>query len=220
MIRFKNRIEAGRLLANKLEGYKDGKNVIALAVPQGGVPVGFEISRILRIQLDILIMRKLTIPGQEELPVGAIAPNGYRIINDKLVNILGISEKKISATEQIEQKELNRLMEIYRNSYPAPILSGKTVILINDGLVTGTSMSMRVKIVRSAIPEKIVVAVPVASHEAVTLLQKVADEVISVITPVPFISVQEYYDDFTEIQDTEIREMLTEAQAAIIKNER
>ena len=208
MQRFANRAEAGRLLAQQLAQYADRPDVLVLALPRGGVPIGYEVARALNAPLDVFIVRKLGIPGYEELAMGAIASGGVRILNDQLVRAIGIPEYVIDAVAQWEQKELERRERLYRGDRPPPDVRGRTVILVDDGLATGATMLAAVRALKQQQPARIVVAVPTASPDTCELLKNEADEVICAITPEPFHAVGLWYDDFSQTSDEEVRELL------------
>jgi putative phosphoribosyl transferase len=208
---FVDRSDAGQRLAEALASYADRDDVILLALPRGGVPVAAEVARQLRTSLDVFLVRKLGTPGREELAMGAIAPGGYRVMNRDVVAMSRVSEEEIAKQEEKERAELNRRLESYRGDRPPPDLSGKTVVLIDDGLATGASMQVAVEAVRNAGAARVVVAVPTAPPEAVERLEEVADEVISLITPRQFMAVGTWYESFEQTSDQEVRDLLSEA---------
>jgi len=206
--RFRNRNDAGRQLAEKLAAYADRPDVLVLALPRGGVPVGYEVSRALGAPLDVFLVRKLGVPGYEELAMGAVATGGVRVLNDEIVRGLGISEQEIDAVVARELQELGRRERLYRGSRPTPDVAGRTVILVDDGLATGATMRAAVAALRQQHPARIVVAVPTASPDTCEALKAEADDVICAITPEPFFAVGHWYDDFTQTTDNEVRELL------------
>jgi putative phosphoribosyl transferase len=208
---FVDRSDAGQRLAEALASYADHDDVILLALPRGGVPVAAEVARQLRTSLDVFLVRKLGTPGREELAMGAIAPGGYRVMNRDVVAMSRVSEEEIAKQEEKERAELNRRLESYRGDRPPPDLSGKTVVLIDDGLATGASMQVAVEAVRNAGAARVVVAVPTAPPESVERLEEVADEVMSLITPRRFIAVGTWYESFEQTSDQEVRDLLSEA---------
>ena len=208
---FANRSDAGQRLAEALTSYADRDDVILLALPRGGVPVAAEVAKQLRLPLDIFLVRKLGTPGHEELAMGAIAPGGNRVMNRDVVNMSRVSEEQISRIEEQERTELNRRLEAYRGKRPLPDLSGKTAILIDDGLATGASMQAAAEAVRNFGAARVVVAVPTAPPETVERIEKYADEVRSLITPRNFMAVGAWYDEFEQTSDQEVRELLSEA---------
>jgi predicted phosphoribosyltransferase len=211
---FKNRREAGRRLAQSLAGYVGRNAAIVLALPRGGVPVGYEVARTLGAPLDVFLVRKLGTPGREELAMGAIAPAGCRVLNRDVVEMMGVSEEDIRQEEKKERTELDRRIRAYRGDRPEPALSGKTVLLVDDGLATGASMEAAVQAVRSASPARIVVAVPVAPPDSVHRLKSQADEVLSLITPQRFSAVGAWYENFEQTTDEEVRRLLGQAWSA------
>ena len=206
--RFRNRTDAGRRLAEKLAAYADRPDVLVLALPRGGVPVGFEVARALGAPLDVFLVRKLGVPGYEELAMGAVATGGVRVLNDEIVRGLGISEHEIDAVVARELRELSRRDRLYRGDRPLWDVAGRTVILVDDGLATGATMRAAVQALRQQQPGRIVAAVPTASPDTCQVLKAEADDVICAITPEPFFAVGHWYDDFAQTTDDEVRELL------------
>jgi len=211
--RFKDRAEAGRVLAQELRrhGYADRPGTLVLALPRGGVPVAFEVARSLPAALDVFIVRKLGLPGHEELAMGAIATGGVRVLNEEVVRPLWISADVIDQITQVEQAELQRRERDYRGDRPVPEIQGRTVIIIDDGLATGSTMRAAVAALRRQSPSKIVVAVPVASEQTCDEFRKEVDDVICAATPEPFRAVGLWYDQFSQTSDDEVRELLRRA---------
>jgi putative phosphoribosyl transferase len=205
---FQNRRQAGQQLAASLEEYANRSDVLVLALPRGGVPVGYELAKALRVPLDVFVVRKLGVPGQEELAMGAIAPDGVRILNAEVVRHLGISEWVIAAVAAAEQKELERRNQLYRDARPAPAVEGRTVILVDDGLATGSTMRVAVAALRQRRPAKIVIAVPVAAASTCEELKLEVDRIVCGLTPEPFHGVGEWYEDFSQTTDEEVRDLL------------
>jgi putative phosphoribosyl transferase len=205
---FRDRADAGRRLAAQLAAYRDAANVIVLALPRGGVPVGFEVVRALHVPLDVFLVRKLGVPGQEELAMGAIASGGVRVLNEDVVRYLGISDEVIELVAAAEQLELLRRERAYRDDRPAPDLRGRTVILVDDGLATGSTMRAAARALRRLEPARIVVAVPVAAEQTCEELRAEVDEVVCAETPEPFRGVGLWYEDFSQTTDEEVRERL------------
>jgi putative phosphoribosyl transferase len=205
---FRNRSEAGRLLAATLPKYADKPDVIVLALPRGGVPVGYEVAHALHAPLDVFVVRKLGIPGHEELAMGAVATGGVRVLNDQVVRGLGIPDYVIDAVANWELQELQRRERLYRGNRPPPDVRGKTVILVDDGLATGSTMLAAVQALRKLGPARIVVAVPVASGDTCQLFEEYVDEVVCAATPEPFYAVGLWYRDFSQTTDEEVRELL------------
>ena len=206
--RFRNRTDAGRQLAEKLAAYANRPDVLVLALPRGGVPVGCEVARALGAPLDVFLVRKLGVPGYEELAMGAVATGGVRVLNDEIVRGLGISEHEIDAVVARELQELARRERLYRGDRPPPDVAGRTVILVDDGLATGATMRAAIHALRQQRPAGIVVAVPTASPDTSETLKTEADDVVCAMTPEPFFAVGHWYEDFTQTTDDEVRELL------------
>lgn len=208
---FRDRHEAGRLLATKLTAYADRPDVLVLALPRGGVPVAFEVATALHVPLDVFLVRKLGTPGHEELAMGAIATGGVRVLHDDVVRGLGIPEEVIDNVVAEEQHELERREQLYRGDRPAPDVHGHTVILIDDGLATGSSMRAAAAALRQQHPARIVVAVPVAAPSTRREFRSEVDEVICAVTPTPFYAVGAWYEDFSQTTDEGVRDLLEQA---------
>ena len=206
--RFRNRTDAGRQLAEKLAAYANRPDVLVLALPRGGVPVAFELARAFGAPLDAFLVRKLGVPGYEELAMGAVATGSVRVLNDEIVRGLGISEHEIDAAAARELRELSRRDRLYRGDRPPSDVAGRTVILVDDGLATGATMRAAVQALRQQQPGRIVAAVPTASPDTCQVLKAEADDVICAITPEPFFAVGHWYEDFTQTTDDEVRELL------------
>src|SRR5438477_5499014 len=206
--RFRDRHEAGRRLADKLVAYAKRPDVLVLALPRGGVPVAYEVAQSLQAPLDVFLVRKLGVPGYEELAMGAIATGGVRVLNDEIVRGLGISEHEIDAVVTRELHELARRVRLYRGDRPPPDVGGRTVILVDDGLATGATMRAAVAALRRQQPARIVVAVPTASPDTSEALKAEADHVICAMTAEPFFAVGHWYEDFRQTTDDEVRELL------------
>ena len=211
LTRFRNRREAGRHLATALR-LPPGALVQVLALPRGGVPVAFEVALALDAPLDVFIVRKLGVPGHEELAMGAIAQGGVRVLNPDVIDGLGIPQSVIDRVATAEAAELARRERMYRGSASTPDLRGRTVLLVDDGLATGATMAAAVAGVRARAPARVIVAVPVASNEAMVMLGQVADECVSVLTPRFFGGVGQWYDDFSQTGDDEVRSLLEAAK--------
>lgn len=207
MKRYRDRTEAGVKLASELNDYA-GTDAVVLGLARGGVPVAAEVARALGLPLDVMVVRKLGVPGREELAMGAIASGGMRVLNSDVLDQLTISEEMLARTAVEEERELVRMERIYRQGRGAEKLEGRTVILVDDGLATGASMRAAVAAVREHGPSKIVVAVPVAARETCRRVGSLADDVLCVLTPEPFRAVGVWYNDFSETTDEDVRELL------------
>ena len=206
---FENRAEAGRQLAAKLTEYKDRRDVVILALPRGGVPVGFEVAKALNAPLDVFIVRKLGVPGQEELAFGAIASGGATVFNEALVRALRLPPALLERVIEKERKELERREKLYRPGKAAPDLNGKTVIIVDDGLATGATMRAAAAAIRTLKPLQIVVAVPVAANDTCRDLKAKTDALcVCVMTPEPFYGVRMWYRDFEQTTDEEVCRLL------------
>ncbi|HEV8717863.1 MAG TPA: phosphoribosyltransferase [Candidatus Binatia bacterium] len=210
-IRFAHRTEAGEELARKLAAYADRPDALVLALPRGGVPVGFAVARTLHVPLDVFLVRKLGVPGQEELAMGAIASGGVRVLNREVVELLGIPDSLIDAVATRELQEIARRERLYRDNRPAPKVQGRTVILIDDGLATGATMRAAVAALRQQQPARVIVAVPTAAPETCAELGAEVDEIVCARTPEPFYAVGLWYADFRQITDEEVRDLLARA---------
>jgi predicted phosphoribosyltransferase len=212
--RFGDRREAGRLLAQKLTGYANRRDVLVLALPRGGVPVAYEVAQALGAPLDVFVVRKLGVPGSEELAMGAVATGGARVLNDQVVSALRVPDYVIDAVAAWEQQELARRERVYRGDRPPPDVRGRTVILVDDGLATGATMLAAIRALRAQGPARIVVAVPTASPDICEQFRKEVDEVVCAITPEPFHAVGLWYEDFSPTTDDEVRDLLARAAPA------
>lgn len=208
---FSNRAEAGRRLAEKLEKFAGHADVTVLGLPRGGVPVAYEVARALRVPLDVFIVRKLGVPGFEELAAGAIASGGVRVLNEDVVRALPNANEIIEAVTAKEVAELERREQRYRGGRLAPELRDRVVILVDDGLATGATMRAAVKALRQRGVKKIVVSVPVGPPETCREIAEEADEIVCAITPEFFHAVGQYYEDFSQTTDEEVRELLASA---------
>jgi putative phosphoribosyl transferase len=203
-----DRTAAGRSLAAVLSDYYRDEDVVVLALPRGGVPVAREVAAALDATLDLILIRKLGVPMQPELAMGAIASGGVRVLNPDVVQSWRITGEDIAAVAAIEQRELERREAAYRGERPRPPVRGRTVILVDDGVATGATMRAAISALRQLGPAKIVVAVPVAPADTVQALEEVADEVVCLATPEPFFAIGSCYRDFTQVSDEEVRRLL------------
>jgi predicted phosphoribosyltransferase len=205
---FRDRVDAGKALAEHLRKYAGRPDVIVLALPRGGVPVAYEVAKALGAPLDVFIVRKLGVPGHEEYAMGAVASGGVRVLNEDVVRGLGLSDAAIDRVIARELAELNRREQLYRGERPEPDLKGRTVILVDDGLATGSTMKAAVKALEARGPARIVVAVPIAARDTCEALAREVDEVVCAVTPEPFHAVGLWYDDFRQTSDEEVHHLL------------
>ena len=208
---FRDRSEAGRQLAEKLAAYANREGVVVLALPRGGVPVAYEVARALSAPLDVFVVRKLGVPGQEELAMGAIATGDVQVLNRDVLDYLHIPPSIVNEVAGREREELKRRELAYRGGRPALEVRGMTVVLIDDGLATGSTMLAAVAALKQQLPSHIVIAVPVAPRSTYQDLMAQADEVIALITPEPFHSVSRWYHNFEQATDEEVRQLLEQA---------
>lgn len=216
MAQFRDRHDAGKILAQDLLDYANRVDVIVLALPRGGVPVAYEVAMALNAPLDILLVRKLGLPGREELAIGAIASGNVRVLNEDIVRALNIPEELINVIAQRELQELERREHDYRGDRSAPDVRDRTVILIDDGLATGASMRAAVTGVRAQHPARIVIAVPTAAPETCDASQFEVDQMVCAITPEPFYGVGLWYEDFSQVTDEEVRTLLQKANRQLL----
>lgn len=209
---YRDRTDAGKKLAARLSKFKDRNDVVVLALPRGGVPVAYEVAQALNAPLDIFLVRKLGVPGHEELAMGAIATGGVRVLNQDVVDYLKIPPQVIDAVAAREMKELKRREIKYRGDRPAPDVTGKTVILIDDGLATGSTVRAAAQALRQQEPAHSVVAVPVSAPQTCDEYQIGVDEIICASTPEPFRGVGQWYDDFSQTTDEEVHDLLERAR--------
>ena len=212
---YRNRHQAGRLLAERLKQYAGKANVLVLGLPRGGVPVAVEIADAFGADVDIYLVRKVGVPGHEELAMGAVAAGDIRFLNEPLIRRLAISDAAIDAAIARELEVLERQSQTLRGDVPPPTIAGKTVILVDDGLATGATMAAAIMAVRKQNPEKIVVAVPVAPPETCDEMKRLADEVVCPATPELFGAVGLWYVDFSPVEDEQVRELLRQAREGV-----
>ena len=208
---FTDRTEAGQILARRLKYLADRTDVVVLALPRGGVPVAFEVAEELHVPLDVFLVRKLGVPGHEELAMGAVASGGVRVVNDKVVQVLGISEQTIETVAEKEWEELERREKLYRNDAAPVNVRGRIVILVDDGLATGASMRAAVLALRQQQPAGIIVAVPVAAPETCADFETEVEQTICLETPEPFYAVGLYYRHFAQVTDEQVRELIKQS---------
>jgi putative phosphoribosyl transferase len=209
--RFEDRFDAGRFLAECLAHYADDPKVVVLALPRGGVPVAYEVARALNAPLDVFVVRKLGVPGYEELAMGAIASGGVRVLNEEVVSRLSIPKHAVEAAEQDELRELARREELYRGQREPVPIEGRKVILVDDGLATGASMRAAVRALKQKRPASITVAVPIGSRDTCDQFRSEVDEVICGDTPEPFFAVGTWYSNFLQTSDEEVHDLLDRA---------
>lgn len=212
LTRFKNRSQAGELLAQRLGAYAGRHDVIVLALPRGGVPVGFAVAKALGAPLDILVVRKLGMPGQKEYAMGAIASGGVCVLQPDLLRVLDIPEQVVEAVAVREMREIERREKLYRANRPMLDVRDHVVILVDDGMATGTTMLAAIRVLREKRPSRVVVAVPVAAPDTSAALRSEVDEMICPLTPESFEAVGEWYDDFDQTSDDEVRLLLSKAR--------
>jgi putative phosphoribosyl transferase len=213
---FRNRTEAGQFLAGKMNVFKNQSDVLVLALPRGGVPVAFEVAMAIRAPLDVFVVRKLGVPGHEELAFGAIATGGVRVLSEDVIHSMGLSREQIDRTIAREQAELERRESDYRGDRPAPNPSGRRVVLVDDGLATGATMLAAIRALRQENPAEIIVGVPVAAPAACSEFEPEVDAIICAVTPEPFYAVGLWYEDFTQTTDEEVRQLLDEASQRVL----
>jgi putative phosphoribosyl transferase len=219
---FRNRTEAGILLAKSLAAYADRPDVLILALPRGGVPVGFEIAKALHTPLDVVVVRKLGVPGQEELAMGAIATGGMQVLNTLVVRSLGISKREIELVAAKERLELERRERLYRGGRAAPDIRGRTVILVDDGIATGTTMRVAIAAVKRQHPSRLILAVPVAPLSTCEEMKGAVEEFVCLLSPEDFTAISLWYQEFAQTLDEEVCDLLGQAdrmQSAVAANQ-
>lgn len=218
--RFRDRRFAGQLLARQLDAYAHRSDVVVLGLPRGGVPVAFEVADALDAPLDVFVVRKLGVPFQPELAMGAIASGGVTVLNDDVLTMAHITPEMVARAVSLEERELARREHLYRNGRPPLALTGQIVILVDDGLATGSTMRAAVEAVRRLQPARVIVAVPVGASESCRLLAQSADDVVCLQVPVPFSAVGSWYDDFSQTSDDEVRTLVQEASSRHVDSSR
>lgn len=209
---FRDRAEAGRELARPLAAYAGRSDVLVLALPRGGVPVAFELARELRVPMDVFLVRKLGVPWQPELAMGAVASGGVQVVNEEVVRTCGITDEQLSRVATAENQVLREREQLFRGNTTAPTVAGKTVIVVDDGLATGSTMRAAVAALRQQSPAKVIAAVPVAAASTCDLLRREVDELVCASTPEPFWAVGQWYVDFSPVSDDEVRALLRESR--------
>ncbi len=213
---FRDRVDAGKQLAKRLASYANRKDVLILGIPRGGVPVAFEVAQALHAPLDILLVRKLGTPGQRELAMGAIASGGVRILDQQLIASFGITEEQVAETIATQEAELQRREQMYRGVRPDISVQGKNAILVDDGIATGSSMLAAISALRTLQPKRIVVAVPVAPSDAEEQIKRVADEFVCLDKPEFFVGVGQFYQDFSQTEDSDVSSLLERAAKTLL----
>jgi putative phosphoribosyl transferase len=213
--RFKNRVHAGQLLAQALMKFADHDDLLVLGLPRGGVPVAFEIAKKLHAPMDVLVVRKLGLPGWEELAMGAIASGGVRVINEEVVRSARVSKSDIETVAAEQLQELQRREIAYRGHTGTPEIEGKTVILVDDGIATGATIRAAVQALKQYNPHRLIIAVPTASRDSYAMLDPMVDEFITLMIPVEFHAVGQWYDDFSQTTDAEVKQLLSRANKSL-----
>ncbi len=215
-MRFQDRIAAGRALADELSNYAANEDVVVLALPRGGVPIAYEIAKLLSLSMDVMLVRKLGVPGHEELAMGAIAWGNVLYLNKALIEQLQIPQSSIDETIAHERSELDRRNKLYRGTRPPPTIAGKIVLVVDDGLATGATMSAAVSALRQAKAKEIIAVVPVGARESCQELSQLVDRIVCLYTPEPFYGVGQWYRDFSQVTDAEVQTLLalSEEQSA------
>lgn len=217
-IPFRDRIEAGQHLAKRLQAYANRSDVLVLGLPRGGIPVAFEVAQALHAPLDICLVRKLGVPGHDELAMGAIASGGVRILNYEVISSLGITDKTIEAVAARELGELQRRDRVYRGDRPQPVIQNQTVILVDDGIATGATIRAAISILKSQHPRELVMAVPVAPRDVCQRLADEVDRIVCLETPSPFYAIALWYDNFSQTSDAEVCNLLALQSQTISMN--
>ncbi len=215
---FRDRKQAGELLARKLTKYANREDVVVLAIPRGGVPVGFEVARALHAPLDVFIVRKLGVPWQEELAFGAVATGGIRVLDEQIVESLHVTPEQIEKVTERENQELQRREQVYRGKRAALAVKGKLVLLVDDGIATGSSMLAGITALRQLEPAQIVVATPVAPPTTCARLRKKADDLVCVSMPESFFAIGQFYENFLPTSDAEVCALVKEASTSTARS--
>lgn len=210
MDQYQDRHEAGKILAKKLNKYKDDANVLVLALPRGGVPVAYEVAKALNVQMDIFVVRKLGVPGYSELAMGAIATGNAIVLNDSVIASYGVSSEEINLVRAKEENELKRREVVYRGNIPLPVIKNKTIILIDDGMATGATIKAAIKAVKTFKPDKLIIGLPVAPKEESNVIRDLVDEWICPLEVENLSAVGNWYEDFSQTEDAEVQNLLNE----------
>lgn len=210
--RFSDRSEAGRLLSERLMDYAGRTDVVVFALPRGGVPVAFEVAKALHTPLDVFLVRKLGVPGNPELAMGAIASGNVRVLNEEVIAALGISSEVVETVTAQEQMELERREKLYRGAYEPSEISGKIVILVDDGIATGSTMRSAIRAARAQDPDRLIVAVPTIAADTFHRLQLEVDKLVTLMAPESFYAVGQWYEDFAQTTDEEVTDLLERAR--------
>ncbi|MEY3334475.1 MAG: hypothetical protein RLZZ176_2778 [Cyanobacteriota bacterium] len=216
--KFRNRTEAGKLLASQLTDYANRSDVLVLGLPRGGVPVAYEVAKELDAPLDVCLVRKLGVPGHKELAMGAIAAGGVRVINENVIDWLRISPETINEVAAMEIRELDRRSHIYRGNRPLPKVKNHTIILVDDGIATGATIRAAISTLKKQKPRKLVVAVPVAGLSTCEELEAEVDEVVCILKPEDLYAIGLWYEDFQQTTDAEVCELLTRQKLLVANN--
>ncbi len=216
--KFRNRTEAGKLLASQLTDYANRSDVLVLGLPRGGVPVAYEVAKELNAPLDVCLVRKLGVPGHKELAMGAIAAGGVRVINENVIDWLRISPETINEVAAMEIRELDRRSHIYRGNRPLPKVKNHTIILVDDGIATGATIRAAISTLKKQKPRKLVVAVPVAGLSTCEELEAEVDEVVCILKPEDLYAIGLWYEDFQQTTDAEVCELLTRQKLLVANN--
>lgn len=207
---FKNRVEAGRLLAEKLSQYKKKENALVLAIPRGGVPVAYEVARRHDLPLDVIVIKKIGVPGNEELAAGAAGSDSH-ILNEEIIRSLGVPQDFIREQVKIKQLQVKQRYQLLRGNRPGYSLKNKTIILIDDGLATGATMTMAIQVIKKDSPQAVICAIPVAPSDTIMRLETTADQTVCLLQPPNFRAIGQFYTDFTQVEDGEAKQLLNKA---------
>lgn len=210
-IKFRDRKEAGQQLATQLQAYANRPDVLVLALPRGGVPVAYEIAQALNLPLDVCLVRKLGAPGQAELAMGAIAPNGVMVLNKEVLRSLNVSRQALLQVANSEKQELDRRVRVYRGDRPAPLIRDRVIILVDDGIATSSTLRAAITVIQRQQPKRVVVATPIAPSSICESLERIVQQVVCLSTPEPLYSIGMWYDDFSQTSDEEVCRLLQQA---------